>query len=662
MNTVGRFKPDLTSYLAARRRAGALLIALMAALLVFTLDRSGGLTDWENRAYDRLFYFKAGLWPSRVDPAVPVVLVEIDDTTLAEDPFLVPRILWYKHMATVVQCLADAGAKVIGLDYLLAKIEFRDLAADYRRTWLKALAYCRHRGSPVIIGGYYLRNRLIMPDQVYLQINGPDYFGLFNLTTDPDDFCRRQRLYYPPAGEGGQGLYAFSSVVARIYDPDLPVRTGEIYIDFKSDPGFFPRYPFARVYRESAAGNLSFLEKHFRGRIVLIGETHSHTQDRHPTPLYHIARAGPRRTSGVEIQANIVHTLLKQRFFRPAAPWMRLAAYLFLALVICFYTVFGPVRLLPLFAPGLILLFGAVCLAVFSFYFIPPFAGGLAAILAALAGSFSYRYWVVDRERKRVEAISAEMKYKLELARQIQTSLLPRSDPEIQGLDVAGAGIYCDETGGDYYDYLQVAPESPEDRPRLAVVVADVSDHGVPSALMMTTARAFLRQRRTMPGSPAEVITDLNQQISRDVEDSGQFITMFYSEIDPESKRITWVIAGHDPAILYDPQQDGFDDLAGRGLALGLLEDFTYRSSERELTGGQVIVITTDGVWEARNEDGESFGREHLRESIRELALRPAREILEGILKAMKRFGVAIAREDDVTLVVVKVQWPSGPR
>jgi sigma-B regulation protein RsbU (phosphoserine phosphatase) len=229
---------------------------------------------------------------------------------------------------------------------------------------------------------------------------------------------------------------------------------------------------------------------------------------------------------------------------------------------------------------------------------------------------------------------------------------LPKSDPNIEGLDISGKSIYCDETGGDYYDFLDMDEFGQR---RISIVVGDVSDHGIPSALLMTTARAFIRQRSSMPGNLAQVVSDVNFQLSRDVEESGQFMTLFLTEIDLNAKIIRWVRAGHDPAFVYDVHTDFFEELSGRGLPLGIFEDSDYEESARKINPGQIIVIGTDGIWETHNAEGEMFGKQIFKKIIRDHATKPAKEILEEIIDALEHFRHPLEQEDDVTLVVVKI-------
>jgi sigma-B regulation protein RsbU (phosphoserine phosphatase) len=139
-----------------------------------------------------------------------------------------------------------------------------------------------------------------------------------------------------------------------------------------------------------------------------------------------------------------------------------------------------------------------------------------------------------------------EHKKALMLAGEVQKSMLPHEKPLIKGLDIAGRNVSCDEIGGDYYDFLWQRDST---RGPLSVVVGDIAGHGVDSALLMTTARAFLRMRASQPGTLSEIISAMNSHLALDVLESGKFMTLFFLSIDPDKRRVNWVRAGHDPAI-----------------------------------------------------------------------------------------------------------------
>jgi PAS domain S-box-containing protein len=247
-----------------------------------------------------------------------------------------------------------------------------------------------------------------------------------------------------------------------------------------------------------------------------------------------------------------------------------------------------------------------------------------------------------------------EHKNSMALAGEIQKSLLPQKNPQIRGLDVAGKNVTCDEIGGDYFDYLIGLGCSNND---FDVVVGDVTGHGVDAALLMTTARAFLRMRASQCGAISQIITEMNRHLTQDILDTGRFMTLFYVSIDPENKKLQWVRAGHDPAIIYDPAENKFEELNGDGLALGI--DGSYVFEENLKTGlreGQIIAIGTDGIWETFNRNGKMFGKERFRDIIRENAYLGANEIIDAVYNELNVFSSGLKKKDDSTLVIIKLE------
>jgi sigma-B regulation protein RsbU (phosphoserine phosphatase) len=252
---------------------------------------------------------------------------------------------------------------------------------------------------------------------------------------------------------------------------------------------------------------------------------------------------------------------------------------------------------------------------------------------------------MIEGLRHRIELITA-----LQLAEEVQRTLLPSRPPVVAGLDLSGASNYCQETGGDYYDYL-VLPEN-----RLGVVVADVSGHGIDAALFMASARAFLLSEVQSFKTPALLARDVNGYLTRDSSTTGRFMSMFFLEIDPQAKTLRWVRAGHEPALIYDPVGETFRELGGEGMAMGVLDTAEYRDyTQPGWEPGSVIVIGTDGITETRNTAGAFFGAERVRQVVRANASRSAAGIQSAVIEAVQGFREQAAQEDDVTLVVVKL-------
>jgi sigma-B regulation protein RsbU (phosphoserine phosphatase) len=175
----------------------------------------------------------------------------------------------------------------------------------------------------------------------------------------------------------------------------------------------------------------------------------------------------------------------------------------------------------------------------------------------------------------------------------------------------------------------------------------------------MTAARAFLRMRASQPGTMAEIIAAMNRHLTQDILETGRFMTLFYMTIDPVKNRIEWIRAGHDPAILYDPGRDTFEELKGGGLALGVNDKVDYQTNQRTgIADGQIIAIGTDGIWEARNKTGEMFGKKRFRDIIRTTSRSDAEDILNAVYDELNQFTRGQKAEDDITLVVIKVNLP----
>jgi sigma-B regulation protein RsbU (phosphoserine phosphatase) len=240
----------------------------------------------------------------------------------------------------------------------------------------------------------------------------------------------------------------------------------------------------------------------------------------------------------------------------------------------------------------------------------------------------------------------------IDIAREVQQNLLPQTSYTMAGVEVCGITIYCDETGGDYFDILPCAGQEN----RVNIITGDVVGHGLGAALLMATIRALVRCRGSQSGDSAAVMNDVNRLLCRDTIKSGNFITLFYLCIDKNRNMLEWVRCGHDPAIVYSPGNQSFAELKGKGVALGVDPSWEFEKNSLSINDKQkIIVIASDGVWDSENEQGERFGKERVKTVLAENSHLSSKQIIKAITDEITNFRKTQPLNDDITLVITKL-------
>ncbi|HEX5042210.1 MAG TPA: SpoIIE family protein phosphatase [Candidatus Polarisedimenticolaceae bacterium] len=232
------------------------------------------------------------------------------------------------------------------------------------------------------------------------------------------------------------------------------------------------------------------------------------------------------------------------------------------------------------------------------------------------------------------------------IAREVHQGLLPRSDPTVPGLDVAGGCLAAGNVGGDYYGWLPDAPGS------LGLVVADVSGHGVGAAMVMAAAKGALRAEWRATRSPAALLAGANTLLVQDLSDADLFVTAFVARLS--ARHLVGSSAGHPPALLVRACGEVVS-LGSGGPALGVVEDAVYDVQEVELGGGDVLVVYTDGLVEARGPGRRALDAEGLVAAVRSAPALSASDLRLRILDAAATHRAGAPLQDDVTLVVARV-------
>jgi sigma-B regulation protein RsbU (phosphoserine phosphatase) len=242
-------------------------------------------------------------------------------------------------------------------------------------------------------------------------------------------------------------------------------------------------------------------------------------------------------------------------------------------------------------------------------------------------------------EKKRLEA-------QLEVARQVQLSLLPRHDPVLEGFDISAYNFSTEEVSGDYYDFVPVYDD------HLGLVIADVSGKGIPASLLMAFLRASLRAAIHIGYAPNVAMAKANYLLWETIEPH-QYVTAFYGMLDATNRTLAFVNAGHNPPLILDAEGNARFIERG-GLPLGMFRDTRYYEYYLPIDSGQIMLLYTDGATEANSPAGEEYGRERLAEVIRAARDRSARDMIDYIYNDVFEWSGGRGADDDVTFIVIK--------
>ncbi|HLQ67432.1 MAG TPA: SpoIIE family protein phosphatase [Candidatus Limnocylindrales bacterium] len=265
-------------------------------------------------------------------------------------------------------------------------------------------------------------------------------------------------------------------------------------------------------------------------------------------------------------------------------------------------------------------------------------------LLMAFAGQAAV---AIERTRLHEEVLEKRrLDEEVMIGQRIQRSFLPSRNPEVRNFDIAGANYSSERVGGDYYDFIRIAEG------QLGIVIGDVSGKGIAAALIMAAFRASLIAEIRNNYAMRTSMTKVNRLLWESIEPD-RFVTALFGVLDTAARRLTYVNAGHNPAMLYRAATGQFDTLESTGPLLGTFETATFKERVVEIRVGDVLVMYTDGVTEAMSPDGELFGEERLRREIVQRKEESAAKVLRGIWEAVQAYQAG-DQEDDVTIVVVK--------
>jgi len=298
-------------------------------------------------------------------------------------------------------------------------------------------------------------------------------------------------------------------------------------------------------------------------------------------------------------------------------------------------------------------------LSVFSTSIVGLFTEELLNLLSSLAGQLAVAIELVDereaREKEKSQKDAALLKnaavaHEMEIAKQIQLSLLPESPPVLPGIQLAFLSVPAAHVGGDYYDFFV------REGRIFDAVIADVSGHNVGAALIMVETRSVLRAQVNVVSSPGKILSSLNNLLLEDLTRAELFITMFYIKYDTLTQWLSFSSAGHNQPLLYRISDGTCQYLDAEGLIIGVKEDVFFEEKSLLLDPGDILLLYTDGLTETTNSDGEMYGMDRLSALLSDIHNEPLQSMIDIIYRNMIGFAGNFDLRDDVSIVAMRVE------
>lgn len=266
---------------------------------------------------------------------------------------------------------------------------------------------------------------------------------------------------------------------------------------------------------------------------------------------------------------------------------------------------------------------------------------GIAGELAYGVEQFKYNFSAKRQKKLRKE---------LDIARNIQQSLLPKQIPKVPGITLGARNIPTYEVGGDYYDFIIT------DQNNLGIAIGDVMGKGVPAALFMAIARTVTRSLAKHDLAPNVVLSEINCSLFPDLSTQGMFLTMCYILYNPLQKALLYASAGHNPPLILEGNSGKMGLLKSKGIFIGGRPKLSYALQTKKLGTGDIVLFYTDGLVEAKNSSGEQFGIERAAEVLKEYRYCEVPALLDCISMRVMQFIGGREQSDDITFVVLKAE------
>lgn len=626
-----------------KKRSG-LYIGAACALAIGLIYLLGFFELAEYQALDFLFKARG---EEKVNP--DILIVEIDDRSLEE----FGRWPWTRgYHAALLDIIEDYDPKVVVFDIL-----FSEPQAEYPEED-KLLAYQSKKIENIFYAAFFdlKEDRLmkLMPVRVTLPlpelIESSKGTGFVNILVEPDGKVRKMPLFLKYEGKtyASLDLVAAASYLGKgVTELNISTdRDGMMWLNYAAGFRRFERISFSDIaysFNQIKKGEKPKIDLNIlKDKLILIGITATGGEDFWSTsisPLY----------PGIGIRAAAVNTILQRDFLHRIG---RFANFIILLMLGISLGVVVPKRSpfqgLLYFA---ILVGGLILLAIAIFYLFNlwmALATPLILISAAYLAITLNQFIIARFEKGLIEQ-------ELKIASRIQQSILPQHLPQAAGMEVGVKCVPAKQVGGDFYDFIKFlydVVKLKEDR--LGIAIGDVSGKGVPAALFMAKVMADFRGLSHDCNEPSEAMTAINDRL---VEEgvSGMFVTLQYLIYEPKERTIKYSNAGHNPLVWIKNNGEAILLTQDVGSPIGIIPGSEFKTDGFPVSSGDVFIMYTDGISEARDINQKEFGENRILETAKASRSLSAQELAEKLVAEVVKFSKNMPQHDDMTVITFKI-------
>ena len=626
------------------KKKSGLYIGLICSLVIGFVYLLGFFELPEYQALDFLFKARG---EGKINPNI--VIIEIDDRSLEE----FGRWPWTRgYHAALLDIIDDYDPKVVAFDILFSEAQVEHPEED------KLLAYQSKKIRDILYAAFFdlKEDRLMRLRPVKVTLPLPELIesskgaGFVNILVEPDGKVRKMPLFLEYSGKTYASLDALAATAylgKEVTELNIPTdKDGMMWLNYAAGFEKFKRFSFSDIvssFDQIKKGEKPMIDLNIlKDKLILIGLTATGAEDFWSTsvsPLY----------PGIGIRAASVNTILQRDFLRRIG---RFANFIVLILLGVSLGVVVPKRnpfqgllFFVILAGGLILL-AVMLFNLFNLWM------ALATPLILISVSYlsiTLNQFVIARFEKGL------IEQELKIASRIQISILPQSLPQIAGIEIGVKCVPAKQVGGDFYDFIKFlydVVKLKEDR--LGIVIGDVSGKGVPAALFMAKVMADFRGLSHDCNEPSEAMTAINDRLTEEGV-SGMFVTLQYLIYEPKERTIKYSNAGHNPLVWIKNNGEAILLTQDVGSPIGIIPGSEFKTDGFPVSSGDVFIMYTDGISEARNINQKEFGENRILETAKANRSLSAQGLAEKLVAEVVNFSKNMPQHDDMTVITLKI-------